>query len=187
MLAIFMILASVILRLVPHVPNFAPVAATALFGGTYLKKRYAIVIPMLSLIISDYLLLYINPFGSPMLNFSRVQPLSAMINPSTFYVWGSFVMIGFIGMFLKNHKKAQNVVLGSLVSSVLFFLVTNFGYWLANDMYPKTFDGQMLAYVMALPFFKWTLLGDLFYTGAFFGAYELALRMVVKTKSALTI
>lgn len=182
-----MILSSVLLRLVPHVPNFAPIAATALFGGTYLKKRYAIIIPMATLIISDYLLLYINPFQSPMVNLSKVHPLTAMINPSTFYVWGSFVLIGFIGMWLGNHKKAHNVVMGSLASSILFFLITNFGFWLTNSLYPKTLDGQILAYIMALPFFKWTMLGDLFYTGVFFGAYEFALRTAQKTRTALAI
>ncbi len=187
MFELFMIIGGALLRLVPHVPNFAPVAATALFGGTYLKKKYAIIIPMGILFLSDYLLLYINPFSEKVVNFDKVYPITAIFHPSTFYVWGSFLIVGFIGLWLRNHKSAHNVILSSLISSILFFLVTNFGYWLSNSLYPKTFEGQMTAYVMALPFFKWTILGDLFYTGVFFGAYEFALKAVGRKNVAVTV
>ncbi len=183
----FLIFGGALLRLVPHIPNFAPVAATALFGGTYLNKKYAIILPMSAMIVSDYLLLYANPFADQVVKFDKVYPVGAMFHPSTPYVWGSFLLVGFIGLWLRNHKSAHNVIIGSLLSSILFFLVTNFGYWLSNSLYPKTIEGQITAYVMALPFFKWTLLGDLFYTGVFFGAYEFAKRMVKSKKTAVAI
>ncbi len=175
MLAILLIIGGIILRLTPHMPNFAPIAAMALFGGAYLSKRFAIIVPLIAMAISDYLLLYIHPFQSPIVDFSRIYPLTAMFNGSTPFVWGSFVLVGLIGMWIKKHKNVRSVIFGSLASSALFFLITNFGFWLANDIYPKTVSGQIEAYVMALPFFKWTVLGDLFYTGMFFGAYEVAL------------
>ncbi|MGH7203304.1 MAG: DUF6580 family putative transport protein [Candidatus Levyibacteriota bacterium] len=184
MLAIMMIIGGVLLRLLPHMPNFAPIAATALFGGVYLNKRFAIFVPLIAMAVSDYLLLYIHPFQYPMADFSHIYPVTAMFHASTLFVWGSFIISGFIGMQIKKHKSIQNVLVGSLLSSVLFFLITNFGFWLGNDIYPKTFNGQIEAYMMALPFFKWTLLGDLFYTGVFFGAYELALRVTKNTQAA---
>ncbi|MGI8420223.1 MAG: DUF6580 family putative transport protein [Candidatus Levyibacteriota bacterium] len=185
MLAIMMIIGGVLLRLLPHMPNFAPIAATALFGGVYLNKRFAILVPLVAMAVSDYLLLYIHPFQYPMADFSHIYPLTAMFHASTVFVWGSFIISGFIGMQIKKHKSIQNVLVGSLLSSVLFFLITNFGFWLGNDLYPKTFNGQIEAYVMAVSFFKWTLLGDLFYTGVFFGAYELAIKVTHRTRVAL--
>ena len=66
MIAILLIIGAILLRLVPHMPNFAPIAALGLFGGAYLPKRYAIIVPLIAMVISDYLLLYIHPFASPM-------------------------------------------------------------------------------------------------------------------------
>jgi len=81
------IFALALARLMPHMPNFAPITAMALFGGVYLEKRYAFVVPLVAMLISDYLLLYINPFSSPMFNFSHVVPPQALFHsalpPST--------------------------------------------------------------------------------------------------------
>lgn len=185
MLAVLLIIGAILLRLVPHMPNFAPIAALGLFCGAYLPKKYAIIVPLVAMAISDYLLLYIHPFQGTA-DFSQVYPLTALFHAGTFAVWGSVMVIGLIGIWLRTHKSFTNVLFGSLASSVLFFLITNFGFWLATSLYPKTFEGQMLAYAMALPFFKWTLLGDLFYTGVFFGAYEAAQLAAKRVKTAIS-
>ena len=176
MLAIVMILGGILLRLTPHIPNFAPISAVALFGGATLNKRFAILMPLLAIAISDYLLLYINPYGNPMVDISSIQPIKAMFHSTTFYVWGSFVISGLIGIWLKDHKKPSNIIAVSCLASIQFFLITNFGVW-AGGMYSRDLDGLLESYFMGLPFFKWTLLGDLFYSGAFFGTYELAIRL----------
>jgi hypothetical protein len=49
-------------------------------------------------------------------------------------------------------------------------------------MYPRSFSGLMECYLLAIPFFRNTILGDLFYTGVFFGSYEL-LTFFVKKKN----
>jgi len=143
---------AVVLRLLPHPANVAPIAAMALFGGVYLDKKYALILPLTALFVSDIFL-----------GFNQSMP----------YVYGSFVLTGLIGMWLRNHKTFTNILLGALTSSILFFLITNFGFWLVFSLYPKTFAGQTEAYMMALPFFRNTLLGDFFYTGLFFGSFEL--------------
>jgi hypothetical protein len=97
------------------------------------------------------------------------------------YVYGSFILTGIIGLWLKNHKNAQNIVGATLLSSVLFFLITNFGVWAAG-WYPRTLSGLMQSYMMGLPFFRNTVLGDLCYTGVFFGCYELAQLLIIKLK-----
>lgn len=180
MLAIFMIIGGVLLRLAPHVANFAPISATALFGGAYLNKRFAILMPLIAMVASDYLLLYVSPYGT---DFSRIYPISAMFHTTTLYVWGSFLISGLIGIWLKKHKKPSYIVAASFLASVQFFIITNLGVW-AGGMYSRGLDGLMESYIMGLPFFKWTLLGDLFYTGVFFGVYELAIRTANKANLA---
>ncbi|MBI2074263.1 MAG: hypothetical protein HYT83_00325 [Candidatus Levybacteria bacterium] len=151
------ILFAVILRLIPHPANFAPIAAMALFGGAYLDKRYALTVPLIAMLFSDYFL----GFHSVMI-----------------FVYGSFLLTGLIGLWLKNHKNAAYVFGAALFSSFLFFLITNFGVWLVGGLYPKTISGLLQAYVYAIPFFRNTIIGDLFYAGVFFGGYEFVLKTI---------
>lgn len=167
------IMCAVLLRLFPHVPNFAPVGALALFGGAYLGRKYATLVTLLILLVSDYLLLYIHPFSSQFLTVGHIYPLTALIHSTTLYVYGSFLLSIGIGMWLKKHMSVQNVMLSSLVSSVLFFLITNFGVWAAGA-YDRSLWGLWESYIMGLPFFRATVFGDLFYNGLFFGSYEIA-------------
>lgn len=162
---IIIIVIAAVLRLLPHPANVVPIAAMALFGGVYLDKKYALILPLAAMFVSDIFL-----------GFHQSMP----------YVYGSFVLTGFIGMWLRKHKSFKSILGATLLSSVFFFLITNFGFWLAYDLYPKTLAGQMEAYVMALPFFRNTLLGDLFYTGMFFGVYEVVLQ-IINSKSEIRI
>jgi hypothetical protein len=155
------ILSAVLLRLLPHVPNFTPIGAMALFGGVYLRKRYAFFIPLVAMIVSDFFL-----------GFSASTPA----------VYGSFLITVGMGIWLKNHKSAQNIILSSLISSSIFYLLTNFNFWYPKALYARTFSGMIESYVMALPFFRPTVFGDLFYTGLFFGGYEV-IKMITQTKS----
>lgn len=166
MFAIFLIITGVLLRLIPHIPNVAPIAGMALFGGTYLNKKYAIVVPLAAMVISDIFL-----------GFSASTPL----------VYASFIITGCIGLWLRNHKNIATVIGASLVSSTIFYLLTNFNFWYATSLYPKTFSGMIEAYVMALPFFRNTLFGDLFYTGVFFGSFELTKILLKKHAKVLSL
>src|SRR5690348_4676715 len=127
---------AVILRLVPHLPNFAPIAAMALFGGVYLNKKYALIVPIAAMIVSDMFLGF---------------------NASTPLVYVSFFITGLIGLWLRNHKNLPTIVAATFSSSIIFYLLTNFNFWYATSLYPKTFLGMMQAYVMAIPFFRNTV------------------------------
>lgn len=158
-MAYFFILSGIILRLLPHLPNFAPIAAMALFGGTYLNKKYALIVPLAALLIGDIFIGFYNPW--------------IMLS-----VYGSFLLIGLIGLWLKNHKTAPNVIGASIFSSMLFFLITNFVVWqVPHSMYTHNLHGLLQSYIMGLPFFRNTLMGDLFYVGAMFGLYEIVLKI----------
>lgn len=148
------ILFAVILRLLPHPPNFAPITAMALFGGIYLNKKYALIVPLIALFLSDIFLGFHN---------------------TMIFVYGSFLLSGIIGLWLKKSKNTFNVVMGTFSSSFFFYLITNFGVWLTGSMYSKTFSGLIQSYIMGIPFYKNTLIGDLIYTGLFFIAYEIVI------------
>ena len=93
------------------------------------------------------------------------------------------MLIGITGMMLKNRKSLAMIFAGTLSSSVLFFVITNFGVWFSGTMYTKTFEGLATCYVAAIPFFRNTLAGDVFYVAVLFGVYELALRFVLERKT----
>ena len=149
------------MRLLPHPPNVAPIAAIALFGGTYFNKKYALVVPLAAMFVSDWFLGF---------------------HASMLAVYTSFLITGCIGLWLHSHKTTGNVISASLASSLIFFFLTNFNFWYADALYPKTITGLMTSYVNALPFFRNTVFGDLFYTGVFFGVYEF-IRMVIPNSS----
>lgn len=162
----FFLIAAIALRFIPHMPNFAPIAALALFGGVYFNKKYALILPIAAMLISDYFIGFYNPW------------LMAA-------VYGSFLIVGLIGLWLKNHKTFANVLGGSMFGSIIFFIVTNFTMWaiqpmMAVPMYQTSWQGIINCFSMALPFFRSTIAGDLFYTGLMFGLMEVVLYIVNK-------
>lgn len=171
---VIIILLAALLRLFPHPPNFAPVGAMALFGGVYLSKKYSIVTIISTLLISDYLLLYVNPFSPNWVNFSTFYSPVALFHSTTIFVYGSFIINILIGWLISKNKSMLTIGAGSLVASLQFFLVTNFAVW-AMGAYSRGLDGLIQSYIMGVPFFKYTLLGDIYYTSAIFGVYELTL------------
>ena len=152
----------VVCRLLPHIWNFAPIAAIALFAGVYLGRRYALVLPLLTMLIGD---LFLGFYSWPVM----------------LAVYVSFVLVGFLGTLIKKHKSVETVLAGSILASVIFFLATNWAVWQFSPWYAKNLAGLMQAFTMALPFFRNTLLGDLFYISVLFGAYE-AVTILAKQK-----
>jgi hypothetical protein len=151
-----LILLAALSRLVPHLPNVSPITALALFGGVYLDKKYAFLIPMAALLISDYFLGF----------YTGLE-----------WVYGSFLAIGCIGLWLRKHEGVLPTFGASLAGSLLFFLVTNFGVWFSSQVtYPHTLEGLGMCYTAAIPFFRNTLIGDLVYVGSMFGLFELVRR-----------
>ena len=162
MLAISLVVIGILLRFVPHAPNFTPVAAIALFSGVYLNKKYSWSIPLLLMIASDVFLGLHNVIA---------------------FTWGSFVLTGVLGMWLRPRKNPFYISAGALISSLLFFVISNFGVWLMG-WYPHTTQGFIQCYVMALPFLRNFTAATLLYAAVFFGAYELIARSVKNTKFA---
>lgn len=169
-LIIFLLLAvglSVGVRLLPHPPNFTPIAALALFAGVYAARisKWYLFVPLFAMALSDVLI------GTYEWKIMAV-------------VYGSFFVVGLIGLLAAKRKNTGTVILGALGGSMLFYIATNFAVWAFTPMYPATLEGLAMSYAMALPFFRNMVLGDLFYTGLFFGAYELALALTAQRRSA---
>lgn len=169
LIALFVLSAAairVVLSYMPALANFSPVAAMALFGGYYFRdKRTAFSLTMLIMFLSDTVLELAFRFNL------RDYP---GFHPAMPYVYIGFFMVVVIGGILRN---TQPLTLGgaSLLSSVIFFIISNLGVWMTGS-YPATWDGLLLCYEAAIPFFRYTLLGDLFFVGVMFGAFELAKR-----------
>ena len=141
---------AVVARLIPHAPNFAPIGALALFTGYHFKNKLVWALPVAAMILSDFVL-----------GFHSTVP----------FVYGSFIIISIIGSYLKKDK--TSLLFGaSFSSSVIFFLVTNFGVWMMDSIYAKNMSGLVDSYMMGLPFFRNTLVSDLLYTFSFFYGYR---------------
>jgi len=149
------IVAAAVSRLIPHPPNLASVTAVALFAGAYVQdRRLAFLIPLVALFLGDLILGF---YGLP----------------EMLIVYGSFALIVCIGLWLKQRRSALRIGGGSIASSVLFFVLTNFGTWAFSSIYPKTLAGLMACYIAAIPFFQNTIQGDLLYTLVLFGGFAL--------------
>lgn len=164
---IALILIAALTRLLPHPPNFSPIEAVALFGGAYFAKRsWALIMPLVAMFASDLLLGLING-GIYWSYFTSAGYL---------LVYACIAATTVLGFGLRGKVGAGRVLGFSLAGSLLFFVVTNFGTWLGGSMYPQTAAGLSAAYVAAIPFFQWTVLGTLFYAALLFGGFELLRR-----------
>lgn len=141
-------------RLLPHAWNFAPIVAIGLFAGARLGKGYGFAVPVLAMAVSD-----------AFIGFYQWD-----INVS---VYLAMALSGGIG-YLARRGGPLHIAGGSLLSSTVFFLVTNAAVWkFAEGMYEPGLGGLFASYAAGIPFFKNALFGDLWYTLAFFGIYEL--------------
>ncbi len=159
---LFAILVAAVLRLVPHPPNFTPIGAMALFSGAYLGRRaIAFAAPLGALLLSDLVL-----------GFYHGQ--------ATIYF--SVALIVMIGMVALSRVSPFRVGAAAIFSSVLFFVITNFGMWLFSGFYPRTLAGFEACYVAAIPFFQNTVAGDLFYATLLFGGFKVAELLLPKLR-----
>ncbi len=148
-------------RLLPHIPNFTPIAAMSLFGGAYFTdKKLAFIIPFLAMCLSDGAMEIINATGR---------------HNTVVYVYAGFALTSVIGLIIRKNISIISIVGGSILSSILFFLITNFGVWAEYGSQPNAL-GLGATYIMGIPFFAPTLVGDLFYSGVLFGAFYFAQR-----------
>jgi hypothetical protein len=157
-----MILAAAASRLIPHPPNFTPIAAIALFGGAqFSSKRAAFLVPLAGLFLSDLV------FG-----FYTITPV----------VYGSFTLTACLGFWVRQRCSVQRIAFAAVASAILFFVLTNFGVWAIDNLYPKTTAGLVDCYVAAIPFFQNMLLANVLYSALLFGGFALAENRFVRLR-----
>jgi hypothetical protein len=141
----------VLARILPHAPNFVPIAASALFAGVVFRMRpLAFVVPLAAMAVSDCVL--------------------------GFYDWRVMIVVytaltvpAALGLLACRFRLPLVVFPLAVSSSVIFFLATNFAVWMFSGMYVHNLAGLGMCYIAALPFFENALMGDLFWTTILFG------------------
>lgn len=135
-----------LMRLIPHPPNFVPITAIAIFAGVKFNNiKIAYAIPISIMLISD---LFIGFYSISL------------------FVYLAFILIITYSSFIKKYS-IKNIIL----SSVIFFIITNFGVWLMGG-YPKSIEGLVLCYTMAIPFFTNSIIADLFFSAILYYGFE---------------
>lgn len=143
-------------RLVPHPWNVTPAGALGLFSGAYVRGPMAWLVPAAALMIGDAVIGFYDPV-------------------TMLFVYAGGILGVSIGRYLLFRVRSLARVGGSVfLASTVFYLVSNFGVWLASPAhaYPLTLEGLWLCYVNALPFFGRTLAGNAVYAALLFGLVE---------------
>ena len=161
-----LILIAAFSRIISHPVNVTPIAAMGLFGAAYFNRKIlAYLVPLAALFASDLVInntILASYFG----HFT-------IFYPGALFVYGGFTLISLLGFALLKKVKFSNVIIGSILASGIFFIISNLGTFFTGIMYPHTWAGLVICYTAALPYFANTILGDLFFVGVLFGGFEL--------------
>ena len=142
----FFIVIAALMRLIPHPPNFVPITAIAIFAGIKFKNiKLAYLIPISIMLTSDFVI-----------GFSYIS----------IFVYLAFILITTYSFIVKSYH-VKNI----LFSSIIFFIITNFGVWLLGG-YTYSLEGLILCYTMAIPFFTSPILADLFFSGILYFGFK---------------
>ena len=152
------------LRIIPHIYNFSPVIALAIFGAIHFRKKiYSYLIVILSIMFSDII---INSF------IYDLENSFLFFYEGFYWQYISYFAIILLSFSFKGKKIGlTNITYLCLSSSLIFFVISNFGFWLTSGIYSYTFLGLIECFLKAIPFYQGTLLGTFFYTPIFFGLY----------------
>ncbi|GLR16327.1 DUF6580 family putative transport protein [Portibacter lacus] len=176
-----LIILSAAARFIPHGYNFTPIAGMALIGGAYYhKKFFAFLVPLLTLYATDFVL-------NNTLYRSFFPDQEGIIFFSSFmlYTYVGTAAIVLIGMGLLKKVTAPRLLGSAVFSSILFFLITNFGTWASGMMYPKTGAGLAAAYTAGIPFLSGHLISNIVFSFLLFSAYELIIKRNLSTVSRM--
>ena len=161
------ILLAAFTRIIPHPPNFSPMAAIGLFGAAHFAKKWqAFFIPLIGIWVSD---LVINNYV-----YSSSSSNFVWFYSGFYWQYISYILIIFTGLFIFNRGISLTKTAGGMISSSgIFFLVSNFGVWAGGTMYPKNFGGLITCYAAGVPFIHNTIISDFLFTTVLFGTYYL--------------
>ena len=164
-----LIILAALTRFIPHGYNFTPIAGMALLGGAYFNKKHlAFLVPLITLFFTDFILnntLYRVwfPDHEGLVFFSEFM----------LYTYLGTAAIVILGILLLKKISGTRLLGSAISSSIVFFLITNFGSWITNPVYPKNIAGLTSSYIAGLPFMSGHLISAIVYSFILFTAYEL--------------
>jgi hypothetical protein len=164
-LAIGLTILSALGRLVPHAPNVTPVGGSCLFAGSKVSGFWAYLLPLIVMIATDPI---VGRAGGASGGYTWASPV----------IYACFLINVWIGRRMLRNVTPIRVGGAAFLCSLQFFLLTNFAYWIEaaarhDSGISFTLSGLLTAYIQAIPFWGRTLAGDLVFSGALFGLYEL--------------
>ena len=137
----FFILLLVLFRIIPHPPNFTPIIASSILAPFMLNSRiYGMLVPVMAMLISDIII-----------GFHVYQLV----------IYSTIASISLVTIMNKSYPKLFFI---AIAGSVWFFIITNFAVWLSFDYYSKNFEGLLLCYTLAIPFFTNTIISTVLFT-----------------------
>lgn len=166
---ILLVLMVSLYRIIPGRPlGFAPQIAMALFAGSVVKdKKFAFLLPLLSMLISDVIYQVLFQFKlSAVPGFYSGQVTNYIL----------FVLLTVVGFAIKKTNMVH-IIAGSLAGATIYFLLSNFTVWIGgglditNQPYPKTMTGLLHCYSEAIPFYQGSLYATFIFSGILFGGY----------------
>jgi hypothetical protein len=169
-LAIGLTLVSALGRLVPHVPNVTPLGGSCLFAGSRISGPMAYLLPLLAMAATD--------------------PFVGGYQWSSIAIYACFLVNVWIGRTLLRNVSAIRVGAAAFLCSAQFFVFTNLFMWIEGGIAGSPFhkpglSGLLLTYELGLPFWGRTLAGDLLFSAAIFGLYELLVRRTALARSSV--
>lgn len=150
-----LILFTILSRLLPHPYNFTSIGALSLFSGAFLSIKYAWLVPIFTLFVSD--------------------AISGFYNPVVLlFVYFGFFINAFVGTYFLHSKISAIRITGcGFIAAFIFYIISNFGMWLSGLGYPMTLQGLMQCYTNGIPYLKHTILGNIIYSYFLFGVYQI--------------
>ncbi len=145
-------------RFIPHPPNFTSLLALSFYIPVFLGLRFVPAL-LFAFVVTDFFIGFHN---------------------LTLFTWGSVLIISFIAKYLK--KNVYHRISGALLGGLVFFIFTNFGVW-ALGSYGYTFQGLVLCYILAIPFFTNTIVSTLIFSIIIEALYKTTIMYFPKTEN----
>ena len=156
MIPIIMMTLLIISRMISDIPNFTATIALIMFTSYLIRDKFlSVLVILVSQIISD---LYIGIYSS------------------MFFVYGAYVFIALLSPIIMNKLSYKSVLISSLVTPTIFYIVSNFGVWITESTYPLSLDGLIMCYVAGIPFFDETLLSTVVFSVTIYAMMKLIVK-----------
>lgn len=157
---IVLILLMIFSRLIPHPPNLTPIIAVAIMSGYLFKNlNFSVLVLFFSMIVGDMFIGFYSNMA---------------------FVYLPLFLITYVCFYKRDKINSKNLFFYGVFSSLLFFVISNFGVWLLGSLYEKNFAGLVNCYIMAIPFLKNTMISTIFFSYLSFISINTFNRVIVK-------